>query len=121
MYAIRSYYDQFHVSVIALPEKHDPDTLFTSKEIFLEHNVQQTDYIIFKTTQFAEKSASDPVFKSEIIKRISTLIANYDKTKQEVYIDFASEQIKPKKAWQDAIKELTKDEPQNNQRYTILV
>jgi DNA primase catalytic core len=111
--------NQFHVSVIALPEKHDPDTLFTTKEIFLQHNEQQTDYIIFKTSQSAEKSAFDPVFKSEAIKRISKLIANYDKTKQEVYIEFAAEQIKPKKAWQDAIKELTKDEPQNTHRYTI--
>jgi DNA primase len=111
--------NQFHVSVIALPEKHDPDTLFTTKEIFLKHNDQQTDYIIYRTSQCAEKSESDPVFKSEAIKRISKLIANYDKTKQEVYIEFAAERIKPKKAWQDAIKELTKDEPKNTHRYTI--
>ncbi|HKK68321.1 MAG TPA: toprim domain-containing protein, partial [Bacteroidales bacterium] len=111
--------NQFHVSVIALPEKHDPDTLFTTKEIFFKHNDQQTDYIIYRTSQCAEKSASDPVFKSEAIKRISMLIANYDKTKQEVYIEFAAEQIKPKKAWQDAIKEQTKDEPKNTHRYSI--
>jgi DNA primase catalytic core len=111
--------NQFHVSVIALPEKQDPDTLFTNKEIFLKYNEQQTDYILFKTAQYAEKSASDPVFKSEAIKRISALIANYDKTKQEVYIEFAAEQIKPKKAWQDAIKEYTKDEPKISHRFGI--
>ena len=111
--------NQFHVSIITLPEKHDPDTLFTSKELFLEYNEHQTDYILYKTAQYAEKSASDPVFKSEAIKRISGLISYYDKTKQEVYIEFVSENIKPKKAWQDSLKEIIKDEPQTNQRYNI--
>ena len=109
----------FHVSVIILPEKQDPDTLFTTKEIFFQYNEKQTDYILFKTSQYAQKSTSDPVFKSEAIKRISKLISNYDKTKQEVYIEFASEQIKPKKAWQDAIKELAKDEPKRTNQYNI--
>lgn len=111
--------NQFHVSVIILPEKEDPDSLFTDKETFLEYNSQQTDYILYKTTQYAEKSSADPVFKSEAIKKISNLIANYDKTKQEVYIEFAAEQIKPKKAWQDAIKEQSKDNPQKSQKYTV--
>jgi DNA primase catalytic core len=109
----------FHVSVISLPEKQDPDTLFTTKEIFLQYNEKQSDYILFKTAQYAQKSSSDPVLKSEAIKRITKLIANYDKTKQEVYIEFASEQIKPKKAWQDAIKELAKDEPKKSHQYNI--
>ncbi|WP_075603943.1 DNA primase [Saccharicrinis aurantiacus] len=111
--------NQFHVSVIILPERQDPDSLFKSKDVFLEYNEKQTDYIIFKTAQYTEKSSSDPVFKSEAIKRISKLIANYDKTKQEVYIEFAADQIKPKKAWQDAVKELCKDEPKRSQQYTI--
>ncbi len=111
--------NQFHVSVIILPEKQDPDTLFTTKEIFLQYNEKQTDYILNKTTQYAEKSAHDPVLKSTAIKNITRLIANYDKTKQEVYIEFAAEQIKPKRAWQDAIKELVKDEPKKSYRYSI--
>ena len=109
----------FHVSVIILPEKQDPDTLFTTKDIFLQYNDKQADYILFKTGQYAQKSASDPVLKSEAIKRMTKLIANYDKTKQEVYIEFASEQIKPKKAWQDAIKELNKDQPKKTHQYNI--
>jgi DNA primase catalytic core len=36
--------NQFHVSVIELPEKQDPDTLFTTKDVFLEYNEKQTDY-----------------------------------------------------------------------------
>ena len=111
--------NQFHVSVIILPKKKDPDDIFTTKDFFLEYNENQTDYILSKVSMFSEKSASDPLYKSEAIKKISTLISNYDKSKQEVYIDFASEQIKPKKAWQDAIKELVKDKPKESQRYTV--
>ncbi len=111
--------NQFHVSVIVLPEKQDPDSLFDTKETFLQYNEKQVDYIIYKASQYAEKSSADPVFKSEAIKRIAKLISYYDKTKQEVYLEFLTEHIKPKKAWQDALKEFTKDEQGNQQRYTV--
>jgi len=97
--------NQFHVSVVLLPEKQDPDSTFTKKEIFLQHNEKQSDYIVFKTERYSEKFANDPVKKSEAIKHISSLIACYDRTDQEVYLDFVSELIKPKKAWQDALKD----------------
>ena len=111
--------NQFHVSVIALPEKQDPDSLFDTKETFLQYNKEQVDYVIYKAKQHVEKSASDPVFKSEAIKRIAKLISHYDKTKQEVYLEFLAEHIKPKKAWQDALKEFARDESGNQQRYTV--
>jgi DNA primase len=111
--------NQFHVSVIVLPEKQDPDSLFITKDIFLQYNDKQIDYILFKTSQFAKKSNFDPVIKSEAIKKITGLIANYDKAKQEVYIEFAAENIKPKKAWQDALKELSKDESKTTNLYNI--
>lgn len=41
--------NQFYVSVIILPDSHDPDSLFTTKELFLEYNEKQTDYILYKT------------------------------------------------------------------------
>lgn len=97
--------NQFYVSVIVLPEKQDPDSLFTDKETFLQYEEKQEDYIIYKTTRYAERFASDPVKKSEVIKQVAKLISCYDSTNQEVYLDFVSEQIKPKKAWQDALKE----------------
>jgi hypothetical protein len=100
--------NKFHVSVIVLPEKQDPDSLFTDKETFLQYDEQQEDYIIFKTAEYAERFANDPVKKSEVIKRMATLIGCYDKTNQEVYLDFVSEHIKPKKAWQDALKDSSK-------------
>jgi len=109
----------FHVSVITMPDKQDPDSLFTTKEVFLEHNKSQIDFILYKTNEYAEKSSFDPVFKSEAIKKVSELISFYDKTKQEVYIEFVTEKIKPKKAWQDAIKELTREEPKTTKKYTV--
>lgn len=110
----------FHVSVILLPENEDPDSLFITKEAFLQYNEQQTDYIIYKTKLFAERSYDDPVYKSEAIKRISKLIACYEKSKQEVYIDFVSEQIKPQKAWQDALKELSNNNSKGqSQKYPV--
>ena len=109
----------FHISVISMPEKQDPDSLFKTKEIFYQYNEKQTDYILYKATQSSKLYASDPVKKSESIKYISKLISYYDKTKQEVYIDFVSEQIKPKKAWQDAIKDQNREEPKSKGKYTI--
>lgn len=111
--------NQFHVSVIVLPEKDDPDTLFANKEIFLQYNEKASNYVVYKTLQCADKSALDPVFKSETIKQISKLISNYNKSNQEIYIGFAAEQIKPKKAWQDALKELVKEESQKTPKYNV--
>ncbi|WP_289055768.1 DNA primase [Carboxylicivirga marina] len=97
--------NQFHVSVVHLPEKQDPDSAFTTKELFLQHTEKQKDYVVFKTESYGDKFANDPVKKSEAIKSIASLIACYDKTDQEVYLDFVSELIKPKKAWQDALRD----------------
>ena len=97
--------NKFHVSVILLPENQDPDSIFTTKEVFLQHIEKQADYLVFKTQLYSEKFANDPVKKSEAIKRIASFISYYDRTDQEVYLDFVSELIKPKKAWQDALKD----------------
>ncbi len=97
--------NQFHVSVIILPEKQDPDSTFITKEVFLQHLEKESDYLVYKTQWYSEKFTNDPVRKSEAIKRIASFIACYDRTDQEVYLDFVSELIKPKKAWQDALKD----------------
>ncbi len=99
--------NQFHVSVVLLSEKQDPDSTFTTKEVFLQYVEKETDYLVFKTQSYSEMFANDPVKKSEAIKRIASYIACYDRTDQEVYLEFVSELIKPKKAWQDALKDFT--------------
>ncbi|MEN8883683.1 MAG: DNA primase [Flavobacteriaceae bacterium] len=108
----------FHVSVILLPEKEDPDSVFTSKQVFLEYNKKQVDFLIYKAKFYASRFQSDPVKRTEVIKRVSKLISYYDKTKQEVYIDLVSEHIKPKKAWQDALKDCSKENVKTN-KYTV--
>ena len=92
--------NQFHVSVILLPEKQDPDSTFITKELFLQYLEKESDLHCFqKQNRTVTQFANDPVKKSEAIKRIASFIACYDRTDQEVYLDFVSELIKPKKAW----------------------
>ncbi|MCY1720194.1 DNA primase [Prolixibacteraceae bacterium Z1-6] len=123
---------QFHVSVILLNDGDDPDSVFVETEreievetfdekaqkkvkgkgfetvpaekIFEEYNETAEDYIVFKIKQ-EEKKTRNPVYKSELIKDTAALISYYDDpSKQEVYVEFVSGIIKPKKAWQDALK-----------------
>jgi DNA primase len=102
--------EQFYVSVIMLDENQDPDSTFKTKKIFENFNQNhQQDYIIHKVLRESSKF-NNPVFKSELIKKTSTLIATYDEpSKHEVYLDAVSNILKPKKAWQDEIKTLVAD------------
>ncbi len=96
--------EQFHVSVIILPEKEDPDTAFPTLEAFERANNKQVDYIIWKTAGVAEKS-QNPAYKADLIKEISFLITRYDEpSKHEVYLDEIAKIIGPKKLWQDHFK-----------------
>lgn len=101
--------EQFHVSVIILSEKEDPDTAFPTLEAFEKANSNQTDYIIHKTTAVKEKS-QNPAYKAELIKEISFLVTRYDEpSKHEVYLEEISKIIGPKKLWQDHIKSFLAD------------
>ena len=99
--------EQCNVMVMELPDKEDPDSLFVSIEDFDEFKEKsQNDYIIYKTKNGIER-CKNPAFKSEFIKEVSSLIVRYDDpSKQEVYMDFVSAFIKPKKAWQDQVKSM---------------
>jgi len=101
--------EQFHVSVIILSEKEDPDTAFATLEAFEKANNKQVDYIIWKTVGVAEKS-QNPAYKADLIKEISFLITRYDEpSKHEVYLDEISKIIGPKKLWQDHFKQWLAD------------
>ena len=71
--------EQFHVSVIILPEKEDPDTAFRTIKDFEKANSAQEDYIIFKTKYVKEKS-QNPAYKAELIKEISFLVTRVRRT-----------------------------------------
>lgn len=97
---------QFNVMVLEMPDGQDPDTLFPdtqSFEKFSEDN-KPTDFIIYKVLKGVKK-CENPSFKSEFIKEVANLITRYDEPSlHEVYMDEVSGIIKPKKAWQDAVK-----------------
>lgn len=96
--------EQFHVSVIILPEKEDPDTAFRTMDAFDKANSDQVDYIIHKTTIVKEK-ATNPAYKADLIKEISFLVTRYDEpSKHEVYLEEISKIIGPKKLWIDHFK-----------------
>ena len=101
--------EQCHVSVILLDDGEDPDTTFKTREIFEEYSEKSVDYLHWKVEQ-EEKRTRNPVYKSELIKNISALVSCYDEPSlQELYIDGLSSIIKPKKAWQDALKTFVSD------------
>jgi len=97
---------QFNVMVLELPEDQDPDSIFTDKkafEKFTEEN-RPTDFIVYKVLRGIKK-CENPSYKSEFIKEVAYLITRYDeRSLHEVYMDEVSGFLKPKKAWQDAVK-----------------
>lgn len=103
--------EQFHVSVITLPDGEDPDSLFREAAIFEKYADKQEDYIIYKAIASATK-LKNPAYKSEVIKDIAFLISCYDDpSKHEVYMEAVSTVVKPKKAIQDALKSFTDTKP----------
>jgi len=99
--------EQCNVMVMEITKGEDPDTLFTSLEKFDEFKEKaQTDYIVYKTTNGIDK-CKNPAFKSEFMKEVASLIMRYDEPSvHEVYLDFVSNIIKPKKAWQDYLRSI---------------
>ena len=100
--------EQCNVMVMEITKGEDPDTLFTSLEKFDEFKEKaQTDYIVYKTTNGVDK-CKNPAFKSEFMKEVAGLIMRYDEpSTHEVYLDFVSKIIKPKKAWQDYLNNIS--------------
>lgn len=113
--------EQFHVSVIILPEDQDPDSVFKTIKDFEELNAHQTDYIILKTFRLSEKT-KNPAYKAEVIKDISWLITRYDESsKHEVYLEEVSKIITPKKLWQDHVKNWMADKaPVETQKASVI-
>jgi len=103
--------NQFNVQVLQLPEGEDPDTLFPDKAAWEKYTEEHTaiDFIIYKA-QIGKKKCENPTFKSEYIKEVSYLITRYDEPSyHEVYMEEVANILKPKKAWQDAVKSFLAD------------
>jgi DNA primase catalytic core len=102
---------QFNVNVLRLPEGQDPDTAFPDYETFdkFTETSPSKDFIIYKALA-GKKKCENPSFKSEYIKEISYLITRYDDVSfHEVYMEEVSNILKPKKAWQDAVRSFMAD------------
>jgi DNA primase catalytic core len=100
-------------NVVRLPNekgvKQDPDSFFKDPDQFDQYvRENQKDYIIDLAERWQEKARSTD-FKMRAIEEISSLIGHFNTKTQTVYIDQVSKLIKPKKAWQDQLKELSKD------------
>ena len=101
-------------NVIMLPfidgNKTDPDSFFTSHEIFKkckDENIM--DFIIWKAAQLEMGIKNFPDRKSNAITELSKLIIKYENTtRREMYIEECSKIIPQRKLWNKEIDTLTK-------------
>jgi DNA primase catalytic core len=102
-------------NVIPLPneegKKYDPDSFFTDGDQFDDYAKDQIrDYIILLANARLNKSKS-PDLKSKLIDELSLLITHLPESSHQLYIEQLGCIIKPKKAWQDRIKQILGDIP----------
>jgi DNA primase catalytic core len=102
--------EQCNVTVLSLPEGEDPDTIFKGMETFEEFkDTDQRDYIVYKVEK-GQKRCENPAYKSDFMREVAMLITRYDDSSlHDIYIEQISQIIKPKKAWQDHVKQLVAD------------
>lgn len=94
------------VNVVLLPDKgkEDPDSFFKDADQFddyVKSNIH--DFILWKVKSMEQK-AKNPDMKARLIDQVAKLISNLPESGHEVYLEQLSKLIKPKKAWQDALK-----------------
>ena len=106
-------------NVIPLPdndEKQDPDSFFTDGkqfDVFASKHLQ--DYIIWQANSQREKCNSLDV-KSNLIDELSYLITRLPVPSHGIYTEQLSKNIKPKKAWEDRIRQFLSDEPKEEKK-----
>ena len=87
--------NEMNVYVIALPEDQDPDSYFTSKEIYEESHKNKVDFFEYYTSKLYNQSNGDPVKVSDSIENIAkklSLIAN--DIKRNKFIEHLSKKYK---------------------------
>lgn len=96
--------------IIFLPDseqKEDPDSFFKSEEQFNDYVKKQSpDYISLKVEQYIT-CKEDQAFKAEKFEEICKMIMKFNQSLRDVYIEEFSKMIKPKKRWEDKLKELS--------------
>ncbi len=103
-----------YCKVIPLPtdgEKQDPDSFFTSGEQFEPYAAKNThDYIVWQASE-QKVRCNNPEFKSQVIDELSYLVTQLPVSSHDIYIEDLGKLIKPKKAWDDRIRQLLSEEP----------
>lgn len=101
--------------------KTDPDSFFTSAEIFKEYkNDNLQDYIIYYANQLSHNIKNYPDRKAHAIDTIAKLIVKYDdKVRIDLYVDQLAKIISPKKLWTDKIKELLAEDSKEDKASRI--
>ena len=106
-------------NVIPLPdndEKQDPDSFFTDGkqfDVFAAKHLQ--DYIIWQANSQRDKCNSLDV-KSNLIDELSYLITRLPVSSHGIYTEQLTKIIKPKKAWEDRIRQFLSDEPKEEKK-----
>ncbi len=90
-------------------EKMDPDSFFTSAEQFSEYARENTRDHILALADSWSKNPMNPELKLRAIHTLTDLLVHLDSSCHELYVDQLSKIIKPKKAWNDRLKELHKE------------
>jgi len=84
--------------------KSDPDSFFSNdKQFDLFVKAKLKDFIIWKVASNIGK-AQNPDLKSKLIDHVAELISKLPESSHEVYLEQLAKLVKPKKAWQDALK-----------------
>ena len=101
----------FNVYIALLPDGQDPDSYFTSEKIFNQFvEANKKDFILSKSSILFEAAGNDPLLRHHAIEDICNLLANQDKSKQEIYIEQICKTTKQKaKLFQEKIKDLNRE------------
>lgn len=97
-----------NVTVITLPEETDPDSLFTSKEIFDDYESNEQDYIIDIRAIKEFEEASNVQMKKKVKMAVAELLLTKQRDDRDEYV---SEIVKNtdtnQREWNQAIKQAT--------------
>lgn len=112
-----------YCNVIMLPpwtkeekKKHDPDSFFTGGDQFDDYAKENIrDYIIWLAT-IRQNKCKSPDLKTRLIDELSDLITRLPETSHQVYVDQLGALIKPRKAWQDRIRQIRSEEAEPEER-----
>ena len=100
------------------PQKHDPDSFFTSELFFREYkDANLKDYIIYRAGELKESIKEYSDRKAKAIDELCHLVLKYDDSvRQDLYLEQLAKIIPPKKLWTDKIKTIRGEETKKSRK-----